>query len=149
MSHTHMSNKNTWGPLIARLAVGIIMIIHGAGKLFAIGPVALPIPKFTDFLAMQGLPAASLLAWLVAIVEFGGGILVLIGLLTRYAALALAIDMLVATIVVHLPNGYTDAELTFVLFLVSLSLVASGAGKLSVAQVVFDRELNWPVSTSS
>jgi putative oxidoreductase len=143
-----MDKSNTWGPLFVRLAVGIVMTIHGAGKLFGIGPAVLPIEQFTGFIANLGLPAASLFAWLVAIVEFGGGILLLLGLLTRYAALAVAIDMFVATVLLHYPNkGYLASELTIVLCLVALSLVVSGAGKLSVAQIVFDRELSWPVST--
>jgi putative oxidoreductase len=142
-------NNNSLGPLLVRLGVGIVMIAHGAGKLFEIGPAAMPITKLTGLIVSHGLPAASLFAWLVGIVEFGGGLLVLFGLFTRYAALAIAINMLVATVLVHLPNGYTKSELTLVLFLAALSLVASGAGTLSVAQVVFDREMSWPVSTHS
>ena len=142
-----MNRTNTLGLLLVRLVIGIPMIIHGAGKLFGIGPAAMPIAKLAGILTVKGLPAASLLAWLVAIVEFGGGLLVVVGLLTRYAALAIAIDMLVATVVIHLPKGYTGSELTLVLFLTALSLVVSGAGEFSVAQLVFDRELSWPVST--
>jgi putative oxidoreductase len=145
----HMDNTNAWGLLLVRLAIGIPMIIHGAGKLFGIGPAALPITDLAGLLASKGLPAVSLLAWLVAIVEFGGGFLLVIGLLTRYAALAVAIDMLVATVVVHLPMGYSESELTLVFFLTALSLVVSGAGEISIEQIVFDRELNWPASTYS
>lgn len=143
-----MNNKSL-GPLLVRLGVGIVMIVHGAGKLFSVGPAAMPITTLTDLIANHGLPAASLFAWLVAIVELGGGLLVLFGLFTRYAALAIAINMLVATVLVHLPKGYLKSEATLVLFLAALSLVASGAGKLSIAQVVFDREISWPASTLS
>jgi putative oxidoreductase len=142
-------NNNSLGPLLVRLGVGIVMVIHGAGKLFSVGPAASSIADITGFIASLGFPAASLFAWLVAIVEFGGGLLVLFGLFTRYAALAIAINMLVATVLVHLPKGYLKSEITLVLFLAALSLVASGAGKLSVAQIVFDREISWPASTLS
>jgi putative oxidoreductase len=142
-------NNNSLGPLLVRLGVGIVMVVHGAGKLFSVGPAASSIADFTGVIASLGLPAASIFAWLVAIIEFGGGLLVLFGLLTRYAAIAIAINMLVATVLVHLPNGYLKSESTLVLFLAALSLVVSGAGKLSVAQVVFDREMSWPVSTHS
>lgn len=125
------------------------MIVHGAGKLFGIGPASMPISDLTGLLASHSLPAASLLAWLVAIVELGGGALVVVGLLTRYAAFAIAINMLTATVLVHLPNGYTDSELTLVFSLTALALVVSGAGKFSVAQLVFDREMSWPASTHS
>lgn len=144
-----MNNANTSGLLFARLAIGIPMIIHGAGKLFGVGPLASSISEVAGMLASLGLPAVSVLAWVVAIVEFGGGVLVVAGLLTRYAALAIAINMLTATVLVHLPKGYKSSELTLVLFLIALSLVVSGAGKLSVAQIVFDRELSWPASIHS
>lgn len=127
-----MNASNSWGPVPIRLAVGLIMTIHGIGKLLSLGPAALPIPKFTEFLAGLGLPAAPLLAWIVALIEVGCGALVLIGLFTRIAALLLSLNMLAATLLVHLPEGFSDAELTIVLFLASLSLVASGAGKLSI-----------------
>lgn len=144
-----MNNTNASGLLLVRLAIGVPMIIHGAGKLFGVGPAASSVTGLADLIASLGLPAASLLAWFVAIVEFGGGALVVLGLLTRYAALAIAINMLTATVLVHLPKGYKGSELTIFLFLTALSLVVSGAGKFSIAQLVFDRELSWPASIHS
>lgn len=147
-----MNTADTLGPLFTRLALGIVMVVHGAGKLFGIGPSAMPITEFTRFIATLGFPAASLFAWLVALIEFGGGILVLLGLFTRYAALGIALDMFVATALVHFKNGFPHTsggyEYTLVLFLVALSLVVSGAGKLSVTQALFDGEPDWPLSTS-
>lgn len=146
-----MNNGNAWASLFARLALGIVMVVHGAGKLFGIGPSAMPMADVAGMIADLGFPAASLFAWVVALVEFGGGILVLLGLFTRYAALAIAVDMLVATTLVHFPNGFphTDGgyEYTLVLFLLALSLLMSGAGKLSVTQALFDGEPDWPLST--
>lgn len=133
-----MNASNSAGPLLVRLAVGLVATIHGVGKLFGVGPAAMPIPGFSEFLAGLGLPAPSLLAWLVAVVEAGGGLLVLLGLLTRVAALLIAINMFAATALVHLPEGYADSELTLVLGLAALSLVASGAGRFSAAAVVAD-----------
>lgn len=144
-----MIRTNAWGLLLVRLAIGIPMIIHGAGKLFGLGPVAKSISGFAGFLDSLGLPAVSFLAWVVAIVEFGGGVCVVLGVLTRYASLAIAINMLTATVLVHLPQGYKGYEQTLVFALIALSLVVSGAGKFSVAQLVFDRELSWPASIYS
>ncbi|WP_227356821.1 DoxX family protein [Haladaptatus salinisoli] len=143
-----MNDSRTWGPLLIRVAVGLVVLVHGVGKLFAVGPAAMPVSKFAGFLAGLGLPFASPLAWVVAVVEVGGGLLLLLGLFTRITALVLAVEMVVATALVHLPKGYSDSELTVVLALAALSLVASGAGELSVDNVLFDGERNSPFATS-
>ncbi len=135
-----MNDSRTWGPFLIRIAVGLVMTVHGAGKLFTVGPAAMPMSEFAGFLGGLGLPFASLLAWLVAVVELVGGLLVLLGLFTRITGLVLAVDMFVATVLVHLPEGYSDSELTIVISLAALSLAASGAGKFSVDSVVLDRE---------
>lgn len=146
-----MNNGDAWAPLFARLALGIVMVVHGAGKLFEIGPSAMPMSDVAGMIATLGFPAASLFAWIVALVEFGGGILVLLGLFTRYAAIAIALDMFVATTLVHFQNGFPHSdggyEYTLVLFLLALSLLTSGAGKLSVTQAIFDGEPAWPLPT--
>ncbi|WP_248904671.1 DoxX family protein [Halocatena marina] len=148
-----MSNTDTWSPIFTRLALGIVMIVHGAGKLFGAGPSAMPISDFAGAIAGIGFPAASVLAWLAALIEFGGGILVLVGLFTRYAALGIALNMLIATAFVHLPNGFSNSgggyEYTLVLLLLALALVVSGSGKLSVTQIFFDGEPDWPLSAGS
>lgn len=135
-----MTTSDSWGPVLIRLAVGLVMVIHGLGKLFGVGPAAMSISQFTGFLDTLGLPAASVLAWIVAVVELGGGVLILLGVFTRLAALIIAIDMVVATVLVHLPEGYSDSELTIVLCLAALSLVVSGAGKLALRQSTTDTQ---------
>ncbi|WP_227377119.1 DoxX family protein [Haladaptatus halobius] len=137
-----MTDSRTWGPFLIRVAVSLVVLVHGVGKLFAVGPAAMPVSKFAGFLAGLGLPFASPLAWAVAVVEVGGGLLLLLGLFTRITALVLAVEMVVATILVHLPKGYSDSELTIVLSLAAFSLAASGAGELSVDSIVSDGELN-------
>lgn len=97
------------------------------------------------FLASLGVPSPTLFAWIVGIVELLGGLLLLAGLFTRYAAVLLATDMFVATWLVHLPNGFAvdtgGYEYTLVLMLVSIALVFSGPGRLALEYAIFDREL--------
>src|SRR4051812_41492933 len=64
------------------------------------------VEKFAAGLAGQGFPAPTLMAWLVALTEFVGGTLLAIGLLTRPAALAVFIFMMVAVFAAHMPNGF-------------------------------------------
>lgn len=121
--------------LVLRAAVGVVFIMHGAQKLFgAFGGGG--IGGTEQFFGSLGLQPATFWAWLVALVEFGGGLALAIGLLSRWVGLLLAIDMAVAGIVVHLQNGFFvsngGVELVLILFAASLFFVANGGGKLSV-----------------
>ncbi|MFC6726083.1 DoxX family protein, partial [Halobium palmae] len=81
-----------------------------------------------------------LFAWSAALVELVGGLLLPLGLVTRLAALLAASEMAVATLAVHLGNGFLVSEggfeFTLVLALIALSLVLTGPGSPSV-----DRDL--------
>ena len=90
-----------WAPLPLRIVVGITFLIAGGRKLFVIGFGGVG-ASFTRL----GIPGAELWAVVVPLVEFLGGIAILLGILTRYVSAALAIDMIVAILAVHLPMGY-------------------------------------------
>ncbi len=126
------------------------MMVHGAGKLLNIGPSAIGVDAFAAFLASLGIPFPVVFAWAATLAEIGGGLLILLGLFTRYAAVFIAITMAVAALLVHIPAGfptlsigtaYTIGEYTIVLILTSISLVLSGPGRLSLELAIFDREL--------
>ena len=123
----------SWSTLFLRLGVGIIFLVHGVGKLFAIGPTALGIGGTANFFASLGIPAAWLFAWVAALVETLGGVALLLGIFTRYAASLLAVDMLTALLVFHLPKGFSilngGYEFVLLLLLANLSLLLSGAGQ--------------------
>jgi putative oxidoreductase len=122
------------------------MLVHGLGKL-DVGPLAngSGVAGVVGFFASLGIPAPTLFAWVVTLVEVGGGLLVVLGLLTRYAAALVAVDMAVATVLVHLPNGFGVSnggyEFTLLLALTAVSVVLSGPGRLSLETVLFGREL--------
>ena len=119
------------GLVFVRLALGIVFVISGIGKLLGVGPKPLPISDFAGLLGQLGLPAPTLLALFVALLELVGGVLLIVGLGTRLVGLALAIDMAVATVLVHLPNGFDEYEYTLVLTLCAVALVLGGPGVLS------------------
>jgi len=127
-----------YNTLLLRLALGIVMVVHGAQKVGNVAGFA------NGLLEPMGVPAPMLFAWIVTVVELVGGLLILAGVLTRYAALAVAIDMAVATVLVHLPNGFSVGdggyEFTLTLFLVAIALALQGAGPLSVERQVFGSE---------
>ncbi|MEK6809465.1 MAG: DoxX family protein [Nanoarchaeota archaeon] len=121
-----------WSTLFLRLGVGVIFLVHGVGKLLNIGPTALGISGTANFFVSLGIPAAIFFAVVVALVETFGGVALLLGIFTRYAALLLALDMLTALLVFHLPKGFSilngGYEFVLLLLLANISLLLSGAG---------------------
>lgn len=123
--------------LLLRLAVGAVLFAHGAQKLLVYG-----LDGVTGSFAQMGMPLPGVLAPVVSLVELLGGAALVLGLLTRWAALALAIDMLVAMAVVHLPNGFflpSGIEFTLVLAAATLVLAITGAGAYSLDALLSGR----------
>ena len=130
------------GLLILRLALGGIFIAHGVTKV--ISPEG--VKGFADFVASLGLPVVPAYPLAVAAVtaEIGGGLLVVLGLFARPAALALAVVMAVAIWKVHWANGFWLAgeatkegkilngmEYCVALLAMALCIVFAGAGSIS------------------
>lgn len=118
------------GLLGMRIALGAVMIVHGYPKVTGIHGVE-------KFFGAIGLPWWS--AYLSAGAEFFGGILIIIGLLTRPVALALLIDMIVAIDKVHWKNGLAgqgNYQLPMTLAAISLALLFFGAGPIALDAVI-------------
>jgi putative oxidoreductase len=119
------------------LCVGAVFLAHGAQKLFGVwgGP---GLGGTTAFFKALGLPYPYPFALLVAVTELAGGALLILGGLTRWVALALAIDMGVAIWKVHYLNGFFlssgrghGVEFALVLAGAMLCLMMTGPGALS------------------
>lgn len=123
--------------LSLRIALGIIFVYHGYQKLFG------GLTGTSQFFTSLGIPLASFFAVVVALVEFFGGIALLIGFLTRWAAVLLGINMLVAFFLVHLKNGFSvgNGGVEFILALIAglATLKILGAQKLSVDELIAKR----------
>jgi putative oxidoreductase len=124
-------NKHVdFGLFLVRLALGVVFAMHGWQKLSVMG-----LSGVAGFLTTLGIPFPTVSAALLIAAEFGGGLLMLAGLLSRPVGLILAFNMVVAASTVHLRNGFflpSGFEFTFVLFLASLAIAAAGAGRYSV-----------------
>ncbi len=116
------------GLLALRLALGAVMIAHGYQKVFG------GMPQFMQMLSHMGIPAW--MGYLTAAAEFGGGILVVVGFLTRFAAFAIFIDMLVAIGKVHLAHGFFAKnggfEFPMALAAIAFSLILTGGGPIAI-----------------
>ncbi len=93
------------GLLILRLVVGLILVGHGGQKLFGWwgGP---GMNGWTQMIQKLRIRPAQPWAWIAALAEFGGGILLALGFLSPLGSLAIAGSMLVAIVTVHLSRGF-------------------------------------------
>jgi putative oxidoreductase len=127
---------------ILRVLVGVTFLLHGFPKIANIG-------GFAGFLTSLGVPAPGLFAFLVVALEVGGGLLLILGLATRWVSLLFVIQMLVTTLLVKLPSagfiapqgGGAGAELDLLLLAAALILLTHGSGPLSIERNVLKREL--------
>ncbi|OGF56929.1 MAG: hypothetical protein A2Z21_07415 [Candidatus Fraserbacteria bacterium RBG_16_55_9] len=129
-----------WGLLIVRIVLGVVFIAHGYQKLFSLGVDGVA----ERLLSPNGFPAPQFLAWVLSLTEFVGGIAILLGLFTRYAAVGLSIIMLVVILVLKRSNGLTGPgsyELELSLLALALSLLLGGPGKLSLEKLLLQREI--------
>jgi putative oxidoreductase len=130
------------GPLAMRIPVGLIFAAHGAQKLFGwFGGYGLE--GTGQFFGSIGLSPGYLMALLAGAAEFFGGLALLLGVLVRPAAASLAFAMLIAIFGVHFSKGFFldkgGYEYALALLAASVSLLLSGAGKLSVDAALAQR----------
>jgi putative oxidoreductase len=122
-----------------RVGAGAIFAAHGAQKLFGwFGGYGLE--GTAGWMTSIGLEPGLLMAAMAGSAEFFGGLLLIVGLLVRPAALILAITMIVAIATVHLQNGLfmenNGYEFGLVLLAISVGLVFRGAGSLSADRLL-------------
>lgn len=121
------ANPVSW--LIVRVAIGLNLVMHGWPKVPG-GPAA-----YAGRLAQLGLPHSELFAWADILIEFVGGIAIMLGLFTRFFAAAAAIEM-AFIMVMYLPNGFTwlnrGYEYVLMWGLVCFAIALRGGGPYSL-----------------
>ena len=122
-----------FAPLPLRIIAGIGFMIHGITKL-------LDIPGTQNSFANMGLPPE--LAIIIGLLEFIGGLAILLGILTRIAAGLLAINMIGAILQVKLSKGFIGGfELDLLYFAIMISLILMGPGNISIEKNILKREI--------
>lgn len=124
-----------WGLALIRIVTGLIFFVHGMQKITQFG-----IGGFAGFLTQLGIPAATLAAVVVIAVEVLGGLALILGLGTRWVAIPLAFNMLVALLTAHLAAGFfvQNGGYEFVLLLLaaSIALILGGSGAFALDNVL-------------
>src|SRR5215211_3131659 len=116
-----------YAPLVVRVLVGLVMAAHGWQKLQG-GPA-----NFGQALAGLGVPLPTLMAYVVTFVELIGGILLIIGLLSRPAALLVKVNI---GLLSPTDGSGVGAELELALIAGFLVVLLAGAGRVSVDQAL-------------
>jgi putative oxidoreductase len=142
MIKKYMEPLAPYVPTVLRILVGLIFLLHGLPKWQGLD-------GFAGFLGSLGVPLTGLFAFLVALLETGGGLLLILGLGTRWVALLFVIEMIFTTLLVKVNVGFISptatpgvgAELDLLLLVCAFALAVLGSGPLSVEQNVLRREL--------
>lgn len=119
------------GLLLLRLGIGLSFVMHGSGKMFGgpelWGQVGASMTNFgiTQYHGVWG--------FLAAFAEFGGGIMLILGFLTRPAAIMMFLTMVVATVMhVKKGDGFNVYSHALEMGVVFLSLIFVGPGRFSI-----------------
>ncbi|MGD9672316.1 MAG: DoxX family protein [Candidatus Nitrosocosmicus sp.] len=131
----YLQKVSTFAPLPIRIMAGVAFIFHG-------------LPKFENlqgtqgFFASVGIPAE--LAMIIGLLEVIGGTLLIVGLVTRITSILFIIEMICAVLIVKLGNGLMGQggyEVDLLLMSISISLLLSGPGRVSIERDILKREI--------
>ena len=132
------NNLSQWSLALLRVVLGFILMYHGYLKLFMPGGFTGTI----GFMAALNMPFPLYSALLIAVLEFAGGIFLILGMVTKLTAILLFIEMLVAFFKVHLHNGLLISQTAygyeFVLLILAalIIILVNGAGKFSLGKLL-------------
>ncbi|WP_431136958.1 DoxX family protein [Psychroserpens mesophilus] len=115
--------------LVLRVGIGLLMLGHGIPKLQML------ISGDIQFPGVMGMSPTLSLA-LAVFAEVVCSILLLVGLLTRYAAIPLIVTMLTAVLIIHGDDPFAKQELGILYLIVYLTLFLLGSGKFSFDSVL-------------
>jgi putative oxidoreductase len=138
------SAAQAWGTTLIRLIVGVVFVMHGYLALVVLGPQTV-----AGYVSRMGYPSSpgTVLAWYLIVAHLGGGVLIIIGLWTRWAALANIPPMASAVLLLHFNQGFFmkvvegrnvaggyEFSLTVLVATTALVLLGSGAASVDSAR---------------
>jgi len=127
--HEWKAGLRDGGLLWLRLLMGAGIASHGYGKIFGGYMMG-----FVEHVTGMGLPMPQLAAWMAALSEFVGGILIVLGFGTRVAALFVLGTMGVAAFIAHAEDPFKMKELALAYWTMAGTLILTGPGRISLDQ---------------
>lgn len=138
---------DTFAPTIVRLALGIVILPHGAQKLLGLFGGYGFSGTMSFMTETMGIPAVF--AFLAIVAEFFGGLGLITGTLTRLSALGTGVTLAVAALMVHTQNGFfmnwfgnqagEGYEYHILFVAMALSLVLTGGGRFSIDRFIAEK----------
>ena len=130
-----LNRLQPWALTMLRLVVGVAMLIHGWDKLIPSGGLHRNhllggAEAFTRYVATLGL--AYWLGYVSLVSEFLGGLCLILGILTRFWALLVTGDMLVAIVMVDIHRGYGGCQYSLAMLVMAFMLLVAGSGAASL-----------------
>jgi putative oxidoreductase len=142
-----IATSRSLAPIMLRLGMATVFLAHGLQKTMGLFGGAGYSATMTMFTHQMGIPAVF--AFLAIMTELLAPLALIAGLFTRLAALALTIEMIVAVLLVHLPNGFfmnwagTKAgegfEFHILAVAMGVALMIAGGGQCSIDRLMYSR----------
>ena len=130
---TPHDRQSDFGLVVLRVFAGLALaLLHGWGKVPPSG-------GFVGMVGGMGLPAPELFAWAAAFAEFGGGLLLALGLLTRPAALLLVVHFIIVVLLAHAGDSIGDRELPLFFLSTAVLFLFAGPGRYSLDAAIGNR----------
>ena len=123
-----------WGITILRVMVGIVFLAHGGQKVFVYG-----FSGVQGAFGQMGIPMPTVLGPFVALLELVGGLMLVVGVGTRWVSILLAIEMAVAVLKVHLSHGFFlpgGFEYALMMFAASCAVALEGPGAAALGRTL-------------
>lgn len=137
MNSGGFTKLQAWGVTVLRVVVGLVFLMHGGQKLFIYG-----FRSVAGVMGQLGMPLPTVSGVVVTLLEFFGGVSLVLGLFTRWVAALIAFEMLVAVVAVHLRRGFflpQGYEYALTLLAANLALAFVGPGAAALDAVITKR----------
>lgn len=129
-----------WGITILRVMVGIVFLAHGGQKVFVFG-----FSGVQGAFGQMGIPMPTVMGPFVALLELVGGLLLVVGVGTRWVSILLAIEMAVAVLKVHLSHGFFlpgGFEYALMMFAASCAVALEGPGAAALGRTLSKKSVS-------
>lgn len=127
-----------YAPIFIRLAFGFHLVQYTVGDVFELTAGS----NNEEWLKSMGVPFPYFMGWVYIVTEFFGGLCLMIGFQVRVIAVLLLINFIIAYSLVHLGQPYLKSFEAIQMIAVSLFLIFNGAGKISVDNLLHERQFN-------